>query len=81
MHQPKLDGVDFAAYLVASFQRNLDDTASEVLTEDLETIKTFATLPELKAAREASTRLRSNAMDIHPFGARMITSALDELGL
>lgn len=81
MHQPKMDGVDFAAYLVKCFQTHLDDNPSEMLTEDLEAIKAFAALPELKTAMEAAQRLRLNVMDIHPFAARMITSALDELGL
>src|SRR3954468_9670298 len=81
MHQPKLDSIDFAVRLVECFQSHLDDSPSESLTEDLEAIKTFAALPELKTAMEAATRLRLNVMDIHPFAARMITSALDELGL
>jgi len=81
MHHPQIDGIDFAAHLIQTFQNHFEDNASECLTEDLDAIKTFAEMPELKAALSAGKRLRLNAMDLHPFAERLITSALDELGL
>jgi len=81
MHQPQIDSVDFAAHLIKTFETHLKADASDTLAEDLEAIKIFAEMPELKAARTAAVRLRLNAQSLHPFAERMLVTAIEELGL
>jgi hypothetical protein len=76
-----MDDLLFAAYLIESYRENLGNPLSDVRDSDLQAVAKFAAMPELRAAREASARLREAGKDIPPFANRMIVSALDELGL